>query len=128
MLFPALGMTTAIWLLTAPLLGLETGFRAGMSVGVGSLALVLALLSTWYRRAGVMLTVLGFLLGFLNFGPSASVVALAATATSALALVMAGMAPWPVVVPTRAAVEQQAAPAPAPRLTSATDVHEPLAA
>jgi len=126
MLFPALGMTTAIWLLTAPLLGLEIGFRAGLCVGAGICALALVALGWWFPRAGAWLAGLGILLGFANFGPSASIVALASLATSAVSLIAAGLAPRPVTFATPAAapmVPASTAAPPAPRHT-----HLPIAA
>ncbi len=42
MLFPALGMTAAMWLLMGPLMALEMGVRAVLTVGVGGSALALS--------------------------------------------------------------------------------------
>jgi hypothetical protein len=96
MLFPALGTITAIWLLTAPLLSLESGFRAAFIIAVAVAVLVLAPLSIWYRRAGFAVAALGILLGFANLGLSAPIAALASVATSAFFLIVAGMAPQPI--------------------------------
>src|SRR5262249_7892896 len=96
MLFPALALTTAMWLLAAPLLGLETGVRADICVAVAALALVLAPLSLWSRKAGGGLPVLGGLLGFGTFGLDASALALTSFGASAVGLIAGGMAPVPV--------------------------------
>lgn len=96
MLFPALGMTTAMWLLAAPLTGLEIGGRADLVVAVGAVAFVASLLGMWSRPARISLTLLGILLGLANFVMAGSVGALASLATCAFGLVAAGTAPWPV--------------------------------
>jgi len=126
MLFPALGMTTAIWLLTAPLLGLETGFRAGLCVAAGVSALALVALAWWYPRAGGWLAGLGILLGFANFGLFAPIPALASLATSAVALIAAGLAPLPATFVTPAAAP--AIPAAARAQPSARPTELPIAA
>jgi hypothetical protein len=111
MLFPALGMTTAMWLLVGPLLGVETGLRAALTVGVGFVALVLSPLSLWSRRAGQGLAALGILLGLANFVLFAPIGAYASLASCATALIAAGMAPAPSPVREPAAVAE---PVPAP--------------
>ena len=96
MLFPALGMTTAVWLMIVPLFGLETGYRAGLSVATGILALPLALGSVWSFRAGIGLAVLAMILCLVDFTVSAPIGAIANYATCCAALAIAGMAPRPV--------------------------------
>jgi hypothetical protein len=96
MLFPALGMTTAVWLLFAPLLGLESGIRAELGLVAGTLAFVVSLASVWSRRAHVVLVVLGAALGFANFALLAPIGSLASLATCAVALIAAGTAPVPI--------------------------------
>ena len=103
MLFPALGMTTAVWLVSAALLGLETGFRAEFTVTLAVAVMVLAPLSVWYQRAGFAMAALGIALGFANFGLSAPLGALASGAMCAVTLILAGMAPRPIAVPAIAA-------------------------
>ena len=110
MLFPALGMTTAMWLLVGPLLGIETDLRAALTVGVGFVALVLSPLSLWSRRAGHGLAALGIFLGFANFVLSAPIGAYASLATCATLLIAAGMAPAP--SPVREASVAEPVPAP----------------
>jgi len=114
MLFPALGTVTAMWLLFTPLIGLETGFRATVAVAFGLAALVLAPLSVRFRSAGLGLAVLGAVLSVINFielgtggmnGMNGMM--MASFASCAVALVIAGMAPMPVVVP---AAELETAP------------------
>ena len=110
MLFPALGMSMSIWLLMAPLLGLETGFRAELSVAAGCAGVILAPLSVWSGRAGALLVALGIVLGFANFGLMAPLGALANMATCGVAFIVAGLAPQPTVaaqkaVPIRTAPE-----------------------
>jgi hypothetical protein len=124
MLFPALGMTTAIWLVFAPLLGVETGFRADFTVTAGLLALILAPLGVRYRAAAYAVGALGIVLGFANFVLWAPIGGYASLSSSAVALIIAGMAPVPTVVPAvRATVPATvrtsvapAAPQPEPRL------------
>jgi hypothetical protein len=128
MLFPALGTTTAIWLIVGPLLGIETDLRATLTVGVGVVALVLSPLSLWSRRAGNALAALGFFLGFANFVLFAPIGAYASLATCAASLIAAGMAPEPVPADAASLAEPQPAPvakrarpahAAAPRLPAA---------
>ena len=76
MLFPAIGLTTAVWLLMAPLLGLETGARAGMGIAVGLAVAVLLPLGYLDRRANVATAALGIFMGFANFFLPASTLAL----------------------------------------------------
>ena len=96
MWFPVLGMTTAIWLLSASLVGLEVGLRAGLAVAVGSAALMLAPLAVWSPACQRGLGILGAILGFANFGLSGGVTAEASFVVSAIALLFAGMAPHPI--------------------------------
>jgi hypothetical protein len=96
MLFPALGMTAAAWLMTVPLFGLETGFRAELSVVTGILALPLALGSLWSFRAGIGLAALAMILCLVDFTVSAPIGSVANYATCCAALAIAGMAPRPV--------------------------------
>jgi hypothetical protein len=111
MLFPAIGLTTAVWLLTAPLLGLETGLRAGLGIAVGLAVAVLLPLGYLNRRANVATAALGIFMGFANFFMPASTLAYASFATCSVLLILAGLPPWPVVdgvrvvVPARAPVE-----------------------
>ena len=67
MIFPAIGLTTAVWLLMAPLLGLESGVRAGVGIAVGVAVAVLMPLGFLYRRANVATAALGIFMGFANF-------------------------------------------------------------
>lgn len=122
MLFPALGMTAATWLMVVPLVGLETGFRADISVVAGILALPLALASIWSFRAGVALTVLGTILCFVDLTTAPSIGALANYAACGSVLAIAGMAPRPAstftvmaayeapTMPTRIAPERPSTP------------------
>ena len=123
MLFPAIGLTTAVWLLMAPLLGLETGFRAGLGMAIGLAVAVLLPLGYVNRRANVATAALGIFMGFANFFMPASTLAYASFATCGVLLILAGLPPWPVVDGVRVVV---AAPAPAVARdtlqTSATDV------
>ena len=111
MLFPAIGLTTAIWLLFAPWLGIETGVRAGMGVTIGAMTMVLLPLGIWNARATAAVAGLGIFLGFANFFLAAPVGALASFATCSVLLVMAGTAPRPVVVARTGAAIPLAAPA-----------------
>jgi hypothetical protein len=105
MLFPALGMTTAIWLVFAPLLGVETGFRAGFTVTAGLLALILAPLGVRYKAAAYAVGALGIVLGFANFVMWAPIGGYVSLSTCAVTLLIAGMAPVPTVVPVVRATE-----------------------
>ena len=100
MLFPAIGLTTAVWLLMAPLLGLEEGVRAGVGIAVGVAVLVLLPIGFWNRRANVATAALGIFMGFANFFLAASTLAYASFATCAVLLILAGLPPWPVVTGT----------------------------
>jgi len=123
MLFPAIGLTTAVWLLMVPLLGLEVGVRAGVGIVVGLAVAVLLPLGYLDRRANVATAALGIFMGFANFFMPASTLAYASFATCGVLLILAGLPPWPVVDGVRVVV---AAPAPAVARdtlqTSATDV------
>jgi len=123
MLFPAIGLTTAVWLLMVPLLGLEVGVRAGVGIVVGLAVAVLLPLGYLDRRANVATAALGIFMGFANFFMPASTLAYASFATCGVLLILAALPPWPVVDGVRVVV---AAPAPAVARdtlqTSATDV------
>jgi hypothetical protein len=110
MLFPAIGLTTAGWLLMSPLFGLESGVRAGVGIAVGVAAAVLLPIGFFDRRANVATAALGIFMGFANFFLPAPTPALASFATCALMLMLGGLGPWPVVVGTFKA----AMPVPAP--------------
>jgi hypothetical protein len=113
-----------MWLLFTPLIGLETGFRATVAITFGLAALVLAALSVRFRSAGRGLALLGALLSVINFvhlgtgGLNGMNGMMANFASCAVALVIAGMAPLPVVVPAGelegAAPVDHATPAPLP--------------
>lgn len=118
MLFPALGLTTAMWLLMGPLMGVETGGRAVLTVTVGVLVLVFGILGVRYRAAAWVVAALGGLLGFVNLLTSAPIESCASLATCAVALLAAGAAPQPVVLastPAAAAPVEAAAVANAER-------------
>lgn len=104
MLFPALGLTTAIWLLMGPFMGIETGARAVLTVGVGALVAVMAPLALRYRAAAWAVVALGAALGVANLLMSVSIASDASLATAAFALVLAGAAPQPVSLPSAASV------------------------
>ena len=97
MFSPALGATTAIWLMLAPALELESGARAALSVTSGVLALLLSPASIWSRSARAALAWIGLALALVNLVLPCSIEALASLATCGMALIMAGVAPWPVV-------------------------------
>jgi hypothetical protein len=97
MLFPVVGAVTAMWLLASPLVGLETGFRAALAIGVGLAALVLAPLGIWSGWARRSVAVLGMALALVSFADPPSIGALASFAACATALVVAGAAPSPVI-------------------------------
>ena len=110
MLFPALGMTTAVYLMMTPLLGLESGLRAVLCVGVGVACAVLAPLSVRYSKAGAWMTALGIVLGTANLVVDAPIGAFASLSIAALGLLFGGTALVPVLVATRAVIPA-AAPA-----------------
>jgi hypothetical protein len=97
-----------MWLMMAPLLGLEDGARAGLSVAVGAAAAVLLAVGFLNRRAGVATAGLGIVMGFANFFMPATVLAYASFATCAVLLIMAGLPPWPVVEAVKVAVPASA--------------------
>jgi len=97
MLSPALGATTAIWLMLAPAMELENGPRAYLSVAVGVAAFVLSPAGVWSRTARGAVAWLGLALSLVNLVLPCSIEALASFATCGMALIMAGIAPWPVV-------------------------------
>jgi hypothetical protein len=88
-------MAAALWLVVAPLLGIETGFRAGLSVACGVAAILLSLASIWRFGAGIALTALAFLLSLVNFLVEGTFGGMASYASCAVALAVAGMAPIP---------------------------------
>ena len=104
MLFPAIGLTTAMWLLMAPLLGLEDGVRAGLGIAVGLAVAVLMPLGYRYHRANVATAALGIVLGFANFVLPPTTLAGASFATCGVLLIMAGLPAWPVVVGVKAVI------------------------
>jgi hypothetical protein len=93
----------------APLLGLETGVRAGLGIAVGLAVAVLLPLGYLNQRANVATAALGIFMGFANFFMPASTLASASFATCAVLLIVAGLPAWPVVDGVRVVV---AAPAP----------------
>lgn len=99
----------------APVLELETGVRSGIAVAVGVLALVLSPLGLWSKTARGSLAVLGLFLALVCFALPGTIGATADLATCSVALIMAGVAPWPVVV---------LAPAAVPRATAAPSRNE----
>jgi hypothetical protein len=116
-------MTTAMWLLFAPLLGLESGARADLVLVVGTLAFAASVASVWWRPARPALVVLGAVIGFANFGLDAPIGSLSSLAACAVGLIAAGTAPFPVIEVTAAAAEATAARAepPAPARAGAGD-------
>ena len=97
MLFPALGAVTAMWLVLCPFLDLETGYRAVLATWVGGGALVLAPLGIWFRQARWASAALGTLLGVVALFDPPALGGLANFIACGSALVVAGMAPQPVV-------------------------------
>jgi hypothetical protein len=115
-------MTTAMWLLFAPLLGIESGARAELVLVVGALAFAASVASVWWRPARPVLVVLGAVLGFANFGFDASIGSLSSLATCAVGLIAAGTAPFPVTeVPAVAAETTAARAEPPPPARGGTD-------
>ena len=108
MLFPAIGLTTAVWLLMAPLLGLETGVRAGVGITVGLAVAVLLPLGYLNQRANVATAAFGIFMGFANFFLPATTLAYASFATCAVLLIVAGLPAWPVVDGVRVVVPARA--------------------
>jgi hypothetical protein len=102
MLFPALGMATAVWLVMVPLLGLDAGLRAGLAVVVGVVGLILAPLGIWSRTSRRVVVIAGSLLAFTNFVLPGSTGAMANFAACGSLLVIAALAPQPVSVATTA--------------------------
>jgi hypothetical protein len=96
MIFPALGMMSAAWLLIVSFLGLETGFRADLALAAGLIAFPLALASVWSFRAGIVMTAIGVMVAIANLLLPTSG-GLASLAVAAAAMAVAGMAPQPVV-------------------------------
>ena len=117
MLFPAIGLTTAMWLLMAPLVGLEEGVRAGLGIAVGVAVLVLLPLGYLDRRANIATAALGIVLGFANFVLLAPTLAGANFATCGFLLIMAGLPAWPVVIGVKVVI-------PAPRPVAAPDTQK----
>jgi hypothetical protein len=95
MFFPALAMTTAVWLITAPLMDTETGPLGGLSIVTGSVAWLLASLAYWSRTSQRSLAVLGVLLGVANLILPSTVGTEATCAIAAVILMIAGVAPRP---------------------------------
>jgi hypothetical protein len=98
MLFPALGLSAAMWLIVTPLLGIETGFRADLAVTAGMLAIVLLPIGIWVRKASAAAGAVGIVLGFANFFLDAPIGSYASLATCGVTLLIGAMAPWPVTV------------------------------
>ncbi len=93
MFYPALAMTTAVWLITAPLMEVEVGPMAVLSIVAGCAAWVLASLGYWSRTSQRSLAVLGALLGAANILLPSTVGTEAACAVSSMVLIIAGVAP-----------------------------------
>jgi len=113
MLSTALGATTAMWLLLAPVMEVQSGPRSAVGVAIGAAALVLAPLGIWRRSPRAALGALGLALGLVNFFLPGTIQSLADFATCATALIVAGLAPAPeatiLVVPLSLTVPQKAA-------------------
>lgn len=123
MLFASLGSVAAMWLIASPLLGLESGLRAGLAVVVGVAGLLLAPLGIRHRWANAVMVALGLLLMLDNFAQFPPLLSMASFATCAVALVAAGTAPMPVVVAPPAAPQKPeivAVPAPIERAEDRT--------
>ena len=95
MFFPALAMLTSVWMITAPLMDVETGPLAVLSMVVGCIAWLLASLGYWSQAAHRALAVVGVFLGMATFVLSGSVMTQAACAVSAVVLIMTGIAARP---------------------------------
>lgn len=105
MIFPALGMMSAAWLLIVSFLGLETGFRGNLALASGLIAFPLALASVWSFRAGIVVTAIGVVVAIANLVLPTSG-SLASLAVAGAALAVAGMAPQPVLETTPVRVEE----------------------
>ena len=105
MSYPILGMTAALWLMVAPLMGIETGFRAHLSLATGIVTLVLSVASIWRFSAGVAMAAVALLLAVVNLLAPASMGGLASYAFCAAALAIAGMSPRPTTMTAHAAGE-----------------------
>jgi hypothetical protein len=112
----------------APLFGLEDGARAGFGLIVGLGAAVLLPIGFWKPRANVATAGLGIVMGFANFFMPGTVFGYASFATCSVMLIMAGMAPWPVVTGTVRAGMAAAAPEAARDGRETGDMHVPIAA
>jgi hypothetical protein len=97
MLSPAFGAITAVWLMLVPALQLETGARAHVAIASGVIAFVLSPLSVWSRTARGVMAWVGLTLALVNFFLPCPIEALANFATCGMALILAGLAPSPVV-------------------------------
>lgn len=97
MLSPALGAITAVWLMLVPALQLETGARAYLAIASGVVAFVLSPLSVWSGTARGVMAWVGLTVALLNFFMPGSIEALANFATCGMCLIVAGLAPSPVV-------------------------------
>lgn len=95
MSYPIVGFMAALWLIVAPLLGIETGFRAGVSVLCGAAAILLALVSIWRFAAGIGLAVVALVLQLVNLLVAGTFGGVASFAFCTAALAVAGMAPHP---------------------------------
>ena len=97
MLFPAVGTMTAMWLALSPLMGVDVGFRAGLALAVGIVALVLAPLGLWSPASRKVVVWIGSLLAFTNFVIPGSGLGMANFAACGSILIIAALAPQPVV-------------------------------
>lgn len=97
MVSPVIGVMTAVWLMLAPAMEVETGARAYLAIAAGVVAFVLSPVGIWSRGARVALASVGFVLALANFFLPCSVGALASLATCGVTLIIAGIAPAPVV-------------------------------
>ncbi len=97
MFFSAVGMMTAMWLVISPLLGVDTGFRAGLAVAIGIVAMILAPLGLWSPAARRVVVWAGLLLAFVNFVVPGTVLGMANFAACGSFLIIGALAPQPVV-------------------------------
>ena len=95
MLSPAFAAVTAVWLMLAPALGLETGARAYLAIASGVVAFVLSPLSVWSGQARAAVASVGLVLALGNFFLPCPIEALANFATCGMARILAGLAPSP---------------------------------
>jgi|GEM_PF-3825977 len=110
MISPAIGALTAVWLMLSPALDLEAGPRAYLVIAAGVTAFVLSPLTIWSRPARGALAAVGLAIALINFVLPCSIEALACLATAGAALIVAGLAPSPVVARYASAVAAIGAP------------------